>query len=78
MWERATEEGIQPEGPVRLIIESPNVSVFPGCFQGLLWMLEAKVMSKRGKDEIGKGFPARREKTLRSSETGNHITRHSY
>lgn len=48
-WEKggATEEGIQPEGPVRLIIESPNVSVFPGCFQGLLWMWEAKVMSER-------------------------------
>lgn len=42
-----TEEGIQPEGPARLIIESPNVSVFPGCFQGLLWVWEAKVMSER-------------------------------
>lgn len=30
-----TEKGIQPWGPMCLIIESPNVSVFPGCFQGL-------------------------------------------
>lgn len=25
-----------PRDPCVLIIESPNVSVFPGCFQGLL------------------------------------------
>lgn len=36
MLEGGAEEGIQPEGPVRLIIERPNVSVFPGCFQALL------------------------------------------
>lgn len=52
-WGGRLNGEFSPRDPCVLIIESPNVSVFPGCFRGLLWMWKAKVMCLKKKNEIG-------------------------
>lgn len=37
-WGGRLNGEFSPRDPCVLIIESPNVAVFPGCFQGPLWM----------------------------------------